>query len=123
MSKPQSIHLNPELTTNETVLRNWSAFQYTSTLLSVTESTSLEVQTDCGVSKFVLRRPSNRGHVSAVFGDPYYGTNPGEPVQLPAYTNISRQLPGMVNNLAEFSSFHALGVLGDFWYEFSPQAA
>lgn len=115
MTKPDPIRLNTNLTTNVDVLRNWSTFQYSSTVLNIPDSSTIEVQTDCGTSTFVLRNPDRHGHVSAVFGDPYYGH-----VQLPAYANITRQLPGMINNLAEFKSFHSLGVLGDFWYEFSP---
>jgi len=54
-----------------------------------------------------------------VFGDPYFGKG----ILNTVYVNISRQLPAMINNLAEFEDFHSLGVLGDFWYEFSPSDA
>lgn len=117
MTTPESIRLNGNLTTNTKVLADWSAFQYTSSVLSLPEASAIEVETDCGTSSFTLRNVGRgKGFVSAVFGDPYFGRGTRNTV----YVNISRQLPAMVNNLAEFESFHSLGVLGDFWYEFSP---
>lgn len=116
MSFPRRIELNTELTTNWEVLANWSSLWYRSSTFDVSQSSEVRLNTSCGESKLHLRNPGRgQGHVSMVFGDPYYGKD-----RPAVYTNISKQLPNMINNLAQFDSVHSLGVLGDFWYELSP---